>query len=168
MDLSRRGFLMGAGAITVGVVAADPVLSKVTLVQETPRQPIKLEGHTEWALVRPHVLGHLSLEEMAMGLPGPWQEFLASWWVEGPKVHMPVVTRHEPRDRQDIPENFLGAKLNSGFMLELSEKGWKPFYDKWNREVAVPLYGREIYTANLGPAILTNIHLFRLALKYHG
>lgn len=168
MDLSRRSFLSTAAALPL--VAENFVGAKVTLARELPRQTTILEGHKTWTLVRPHVLGWMSLEEAAMGLPGPWQEYLASWWVEGSKVHMPVITLDEREKVPGLPEGFLGAKLNSGYLMHLDGERdgdcWKPFYDKWNREVAVPLYGREIHTQNLGAAILTNIHLFRMALRY--
>lgn len=155
MEMSRRGFMAGAAALTAGAVAADPVLGKVTLAREAPRQAVKLEGHKTWEAVRPHVLGHLSLDEMATGLPGPWQEYLASWWVEGPKLFIPIT---------DIRSEGWGAKLNSGFKIGFDD--WNPFVEKWQREVAIPLYGHKCETKGLGVAILTNISLFRLAQKY--
>lgn len=163
MDLSRRGFLKGAGGLAAGTLVAESWTGgKVVLAREAPRQPIKLEGHETWGCVRPHMLGHLSLEEMATGLPGPWQEYLASWWVEGTKVFVPIIKSL----RADVPKDYLGAKLNSGYLMEAGEECWEPFIDKWNREVAVPLYGKEIRTKKLGVAILTNIYLFRLAYRY--
>lgn len=155
MELSRRQFVVGTAALATA--ASAPVV----LAGVAPRVPTTLEGHKTWELVRPHVLGHLSIDEMATGLPGPWQEFLASWRVEGPVLYLPILHRETPIDS----DTFLGARLKSGYEMHLNEKCWAPFFEKWITEVCVPLYGRAIYT-KLGPAILTNIHLFRMAYKY--
>lgn len=157
-DVSRREFLAGATVLAVSPMVAESWTGgKVLMAREAPRQPIKLEGHKTWECVRPHMLGHLSLDEMAMGLPGPWQEYLASWWVEGAKVFVPTINVES--------EDFCGAKLNSGFKISLGGEDWKPFIEKWQREIAIPLYGHKCET-HLGVAILTNISLFRMAQKY--
>ena len=156
MDLSRRGFLVGAGALAAGTVAGVP---KIVLAN-TVRRRVVLPDHIDWKLVRPHMLGHLSLDEMATGLPGPWQEYMASWDVNGVELLLPVL----PYDhRANVGEDCM-AKLSSGF--EITWEHWKPFYDKWNKEVFQPIHGYEFKTANLGAAVLTNINLFRMALKY--
>jgi hypothetical protein len=159
VDLTRRGFMAGAAALTASAVAADPVLSKVVLAAPLPRQKDVLEHHKYWELVRPHVLGHLSIDEMKMGLPGPFQELMSHWWVEGPKLHIPAYDLR-------VEDHDLTVTLRSGYKVQCGDKLWDAFYEKWLTEVCVPLYGKEIRTKNLGAAILTNIHLFRMAAKY--
>ena len=153
MDASRRQFLVGAAALAAGT-SVTPALASPPL-----RKRVVLEGHKDWELVRPHVLGHLSLDEMATGLPGPLQEYLACWDVEGKKALMPV-----------CPDGKSIAKLPSGFLMDLDKKTWEPFLEKWCSEVGVPVHGPEIgrwpLTSKMGVALLTNISLWRMALKY--
>lgn len=160
MEMSRRGFMAGAAALTAGAVAADPVLGKVVLTSLPSRKNDILEHHKYFECVRPHMLGHLTLDEMATGLPGPFQEYMSYWWAEGPKLHVPAYDLR-------IEDNGLVSTLRSGFKMELGSEMWNAYIEKWQKEVCVPLYGKEIRTKNLGAAILTNIWLFRLAMKYH-
>lgn len=153
MDLSRRGFLAGAGALAASIAAAPKVV-----FAERVRRRVVLPDHTDWKLVRPHVLGHLSLDEMATGLPGPFQEYMASWDVNGADLLVPVSIPGVLEDGNSL------AKLPSGF--EVTWNCWMPLYDKWNKQVFQPVYGYEFKTANLGAAVLTNINLFRMAMKY--
>jgi hypothetical protein len=50
--------------------------------------------------------------------------------------------------------------------MSIGSEDWKPHVEKWQQEVAMPLYGHKCETQNLGVAILTNISLFRMAQKY--
>ena len=118
----------------------------------------ELKGHDIWRLVRHHVLGPYSLEEMAKGLTKHWKEFMASWRIDGGGLLMPILLKQ--------PDGFLGARLNSGYEMALSEECWAPFMEKWQRLVVTPVHGRPILTHNLGVAIITNIHLFQLAVRY--
>lgn len=153
MDLSRRGFLVGASALAV----ATP--RPVQAVMPLPRQHVPLEGHKEWQLIRPHVLGHMTPDEMAMGLPGPWQEYISHWRTEGSKLFIPMM---------ESGDTFV-VKLKSGFVIDLL-RGWECYMEKWVREIGIPLYGSRggdiTKTNNLGSALLTNHHLFRMFLKY--
>lgn len=122
-----------------------------------------LKGHVEWRLVRKHVLGPFSLETVKAELTKEWKEYLDTWRVDDENVHMPIMDGDCA-----LPDRFFGARLNSGYKMYLSEEYWKPFSDWWQRMVVTPVYGAPVLTRNLGVAIITNIHLFRLALKYHG
>ena len=118
-----------------------------------------MKGHSEWRLVRQHVLGKFTLAEMANGLTKHWKEFIASWRIDGSGLMMPVLAYQ--------PDGFLGARLNSGYEMLMNEECWAPFIEKWQREVVTPVYGRPILTHKLGVAIITNIQMFQLALKWY-
>lgn len=160
MEMSRRGFMAGAAALTAGAVAADPVLGKVVLTAPPSRKNDILEHHKYFECVRPHMLGHLTIDEMATGLPGPFQEYMSHWWVEGHKLHVPAYDER-------IEDHNLFSTLRSGYKIQIGDEAWSAYIEKWQKEVCVPLYGKEIRTHKLGAAILTNIHLFRLAHKYY-
>jgi hypothetical protein len=143
-----------------------------------PRQRVELKNHDDWRLERAHVLGKLSLDEMAEGLPAQWQEYLASWDVDGMKVLMPMYTGSkieaikEPNleefhvDDEFSRPSWQGARLNSGYWMDLSITCWQPFHEKWLEAVCEPTYGFKMQTQNLDVAIITNINLFKMALKY--
>lgn len=142
------------------------------------RQRVELANHIDWRLERTHTLGTLSLDEMADGLPSVWQEFLASWDIDNKNVLLPVYDgpKIDPKEELKFTEEFhaddkfgkpshSGALLRSGYWMDFGVS-WNPFIDKWLKAVCKPVYGFEMSMGNLGVALITNINLFKMALKY--
>lgn len=121
-----------------------------------------LDGHVEWRLARQHVLGLFTLDMVKPQMTKEWKEFLSYWRMDDKFVHVPIMDTH-----CDLPGRFFGARLKSGYEMHLSTPWWTPFCDWWQREVVTPVYGKPMLTHNLDVAIITNIHLFKLAVNYH-
>ena len=138
---------------------------------------VMLHDHDDWLLERSHMLGHNTIEQMADGLPSPFQKFMQSWEVRGEKLAVPFYEAPPAnikidRDAFHVDDvfrgrgNWLGAILQDGTLIPLGDPGWTAYYEKWLVAVCEPMYGFQLRTQNLGMAILTNINLFKMALKY--
>lgn len=130
----------------------------------------KLPGYTYWGLQRKHVLGDLTLAEFVIGLPDPLPEYFSCCEVDGDKIHVPAWPEedNEPSVREKRP-----VTLPSGAQFTLVQHGTpviQQFLRHWVSKVGIPKYGDKIGTlpewGQAGAALLTNYHLWEMAVKY--
>jgi hypothetical protein len=175
MSLSRRGFLGGMLGGSAAVAVGAPVAAGV---RKAVKEVKRISGVRYYPCERDHVLGWRSPAQMMEGLPAEWQEWGSYWILNKNKVEIPV--EHENADHGSCDFIFGdGFKLPSGKIVKFDWRGagkqikTSPEYRFMSRwvEKYVKIFGEEareklIDRTNLGPALMTNIHLFRMAVKY--